>query len=127
MSRRGRPPAATETQVGWRSGYRDYVLGGTGGDDSLGYDFVVPAGRTSYFFEVKATAGDDMQIELGESEVLTARQNSRTERYRVLYIPFALNPARRAIYMLPNPFSDRGRDLYQLAGSGLRYRFRLES
>jgi hypothetical protein len=37
-----------------------------------------------------------------------------------------LDPDRRTLHPLPNPFGERGRDLYQLAGSGLRYRFRLD-
>jgi hypothetical protein len=110
----------------WKSRYRDFVLGGSLGNDSLGFDFEVPVGRTSYLFEVKATVGEEMQIELGESEVLAARQHARTDRYRILYIPFALDAASRAIYVLPNPFAERGRDLYQLEGSGLRYRFQLD-
>jgi hypothetical protein len=110
----------------WKSGYRDFVVGGSVGDDALGFDFEVPVGRTSYLFEVKAMVGDEMQIELGESEVLTAQRHARTDRYRILYMPFALDPARRAIHVLPNPFAERGRSLYQLAGSGLRYRFWLE-
>jgi hypothetical protein len=60
------------------------------------------------------------------NEVLTARQHARTDRYRILYIPFALDPVRRAIYVLPNPFAERGRDLCHLEGSGLRYRFQLD-
>jgi hypothetical protein len=110
----------------WKSRYRDFVLGGSLGNDSLGFDFEVPVGRTSYLFEVKATAGDETQIELGESEVLAARQHARTNRYRILYIAFALDPVRRAIHLLPNPFAERGRDLYRLEGSGLRYRFQLD-
>lgn len=39
----------------WKSIYRNHVLGGTLGNDGLGFDFEVPVGRTSYFFEVKAT------------------------------------------------------------------------
>ena len=62
----------------WRSGYRDLVLGALLGDDSLGFDFEVPVGRATYIFELKATVGDDMRIELAESEVL-------------------LDPARRAL------------------------------
>jgi len=110
----------------WKSGYRDFVLGGSFGNDSLGFDFEVPVGRTSYLFEAKATTGEETQIELGESEVLAARQHARTNRYRILYIPRALDAARRAIHVLPNPFGVQGRDLYHLEGSGLRYRFRLE-
>ncbi len=110
----------------WKSAYRDFVLGGSLGDDSLGFDFEVPVGRTSYLFEVKATSGDERQIELGESEVLAARANARTDRYRLLYIPNALEPTQRTIHVLPNPFAQRGRDLYLLEGSGLRYRFKLD-
>ena len=120
-----RYPGASDES--WKSGYRDYVLGGSLGNDSLGFDFEVPVGRTSYLFEVKATSGEEMQIEIGESEVLAARGHARTNRYRILYIPFALDPAQRTIHVLPNPFGERGRDLYQLEGSGLRYRFRLET
>jgi len=120
-----RYPGASDDS--WKSAYRDQVLGGSLGDDSLGYDFEVPVSRTRYFFEVKASTGDQMQIELGESEVQTAQRHSHTDRYRILYIPLVLDPARRAIHVLPNPFAERGRDVYQLSGSGLRYRFRLQA
>jgi hypothetical protein len=119
-----RYPGASDES--WRSGYRDFVVGGLQGDDSLGFDFEVPVGRTTYMFEVKATVGDDMRIELAESEVLAARQHARTDRYRILWLPFALDAVRRAIHVLPNPFADRGRDLFRLEGSGLKYRFRIE-
>jgi hypothetical protein len=114
------------TDESWKSGYRDSVLGGSLGDDSLGYDFEVPTGRTSYFFEVKATTGDHMQIELGESEVAAAQANARGDRYRIIYIPHVLEPEGTRIYVLPNPLSARGRDVYRVVGSGLRYRFRLD-
>lgn len=111
----------------WKSAYRDSVLGGARGDDSLGYDFEVPTGRTSYFFEVKATTGEQTQIELGESEIAAAQRHARGERYRILYIQNVLEPEHVRIHVLPNPFSARGRDVYRVVGSGLRYAFGLES
>ena len=109
----------------WKSGYRDLVLGGTSGDDSLGYDFEVPSGQSSFLFEVKATTGDRMEIELGESEVAAAQRYARSKRYRIIYITFTLEPARQALHVLPNPFHEEGRGLYRVVGSGLRYRFSL--
>lgn len=115
------------TDDSWKSTYRDFVLGGSLGNDSLGYDFEVPYGRASLFFEVKATSGESPEIELGESEVLKARELRRSNRYRILWLPNVLDAERRRPLVLPNPFSDRGQDSYRLVGSGLRYRFVLDS
>jgi hypothetical protein len=114
------------TDDAWKSGNRDYVLGGKSGDDSLGYDFEVPSGRTTLFFEVKASVGAEMEIEVAESELRSARLYSRGTRYRILYIPNVLDPDMRAIYVLPNPFSDRAREFYRPSGAGLKYKFLLE-
>jgi hypothetical protein len=114
------------TDDAWRSGNRDYVLGGKSGDDSLGYDFEVPSGKTILFFEVKATVGDEMEIELAESELRAARLYARGARYRILYIPYVLDEVRRSIYVLPNPINERSRDFFRPSGAGLRYRFLLE-
>jgi hypothetical protein len=114
------------TDDAWKSGNRDYVLGGKRGDDSLGYDFEVPSGRTTFFFEVKASVGAEMEIEVAESELRAARLYSRGLRYRILYIPNVLDPDVRAIYVLPNPFSDRAREFYRPTGAGLKYKFLLE-
>ena len=111
----------------WKSTNRDRALGGHEGDDSLGYDFeVFDKGRRLYF-EVKATTGEHTVIELGESEVRFAHQQARNERYRILFIPHVLDAARRTLYVLPNPLSDRGRVCYEAHGTGIRYYFRLNS
>jgi hypothetical protein len=110
----------------WRSGYRDHVLGGKEGDDSLGYDFEVPSGTTTLYFEVKSTAGDQTEIEFSDRELIAARNYARGTRYRILYIPNVLDPSQRSIHVLPNPFSERARDFYNVVGSGLRYRFSLD-
>ena len=117
---------SSATDDAWKSGNRDYVLGGKSGDDSLGYDFEVPSGRTTFFFEVKARVGAEMEIEVAESELRAARLYSRGTRYRILYIPHVLDPDMRAIYVLPNPFSDRAREFYRPSGAGLKYQFSLE-
>ncbi len=114
------------TDDAWKSGNRDYVLGGKSGDDSLGYDFEVPSGKTILFFEVKSTVGDDMEIELAESELRAARLYARGTRYRILYIPRVLDQELRSIYVLPNPISDRAREFYRPSGAGLKYKFLLE-
>jgi hypothetical protein len=109
----------------WKSSYRNYVLGGTAGSDSLGYDFEVIRKHTTLMFEVKASSSERAEIELGETEVNRAQLNHRNNRYRILYIANVLDPKRRYIRVLPNPFSDRGRGLFRLAGTGLRYQFKI--
>lgn len=109
----------------WKSSYRNYVLGGTAGSDSLGYDFEVIRKRDMLMFEVKASSSERAEIELGETEVERAQQNHRNNRYRIIYIANVLDPRRRYIRVLPNPFSDRGHRLFRLAGTGLRYQFKI--
>jgi len=116
---------ATASDDSWKSTYRDIVLGGQLGDDSLGYDFEVALKTTTYLFEVKATSGERLEIELGESEVLAARKYSQSDRYRIIFIPNALVPNLRSLHVLPNPFGRLGREFYRIVGSGLRYTFLL--
>jgi hypothetical protein len=112
----------------WKSEYRDLVLGGTSGDDELGYDFevFVKRGSTSYLFEVKATTGDDSVIELGATELEASQRLARSNRYRILFVPHALDAGQRRVFVLPNPFSKYGRGSFETTGAGIRYRFRLE-
>ena len=66
-----------------------------------------------------------MEIILGETEVRHA-QNCASERdkiYRIIYIPYVTNPEKTRILPLPNPFSEQGKDRFNLVGSGLKYRF----
>ena len=111
----------------WKSPYRNRIFGGTPGNDSLGYDFEVMRRTHRLLFEVKASPGEAMEIELSESEVECARRHAsdRSHRYRILYVPNALDPDLRRIHVLPNPFSQRGRDVFRLRGAGLRYRFKI--
>lgn len=111
----------------WKSTYRNRVLGGAPGNDSLGYDFEVMRRTHRLLFEVKASTGEAMEIELSESELECARQyaSDRRHQYRILYVPNALDPKLRRIHVLPNPFSRRGRGVFRLRGGGQRYRFEI--
>lgn len=108
----------------WKSRYRNYVLGGTAGSDSLGYDFEVIRKHDTLMFEVKASSSERAEIELGETEVERAQQNHRNNRYRIIYIANVLDQE-RYIRVLPNPLSDKGRVFFRLAGTGLRYQFKI--
>ena len=60
-------------------------------------------------------------------EPLDRRPDDCSDRYRVLFLPHVLEPEKRRIYVLPNPFSAKARDAYRVVGSGLKYRFPLDS
>jgi hypothetical protein len=107
----------------WRSSYRSVEFPGEG-DDTLGYDFLIPARGGDLMFEVKATKGPAGQIQLGESEVRQAQANARNRRWRLVVVEHALTSQRRRL-VLPNPFSPDSRALYAFVGQGLRLRFTL--
>lgn len=111
----------------WKSKYRNLVFGGDTGDDGLGYDFeVFLKNKSSYMFEVKATTGSDCVIELGATELETSQQYARTNQYRILFISNVLDADRRRIFVLPNPFSKRGRGLFETTGTGIKFRFTMQ-
>ena len=114
------------TEECWKSKYRDLVFGGNLGDDSLGYDFEVFLKKTSYMFEVKATTGSDCVIELGATELETSQGFARSNRYRILFVSNVLDAQCRRIFVLPNPFSKRGRGLFQASGTGIKFWFSME-
>lgn len=72
-------------------------------------------------YEVKATT-DGGEIQLGESEVRSAQENARIDRWRLLVVTHALDRSRR-ILQLPNPFSVASRDLFSFVGQGIRLRY----
>lgn len=112
----------------WVSGYRNNILGGDQGDDSLGYDFKIPRTTDPLYFEVKSTVGDAESFELGETEIIYAQENStKKEPYRILFIQNVLDSKERRISVLPNPFGPMGRNYYRVTGSGLRYVFKIRS
>lgn len=86
------------------SGYRQFLLGGHEGDDTLGYDLAVQQRTRTLHFEVKATPGDVTEFELGTSELRAARA-ARKGTWRILFVRHALEPAMRELLVLPNPSS----------------------
>jgi hypothetical protein len=118
-----RYPEANEAS--WVSTNRRHVFTGDPGDDGLGYDLEVWLGRTPLMFEVKAFRGAGGEIELGETEVDTARRHAGGDRWRVLVITDVFDPTARLMRMLPNPFSRRGRGRFRELGGSLRYAYRL--
>lgn len=113
------------TESSWRSGYRNLVLGGAEGDDSIGYDFEVLTSRQRLLFEVKATVSDRCEFELTASEIRAAQGLRRGDRYFVLFVTKVLTSDERAIHLLPNPFTADAVGLYRTIGAGLRLGFDL--
>ena len=113
----------------WKSLYRTHVYGGSG-SDTLGYDFEIGTGNHQWFFEVKATAsqevGERQMIELGSSEIAKA-ESCRAEgrsHYRILFIANALQPEHARIMVLHNPRSRQGLDFYtEQETAGVRLHF----
>lgn len=113
----------------WKSLYRTQVFGGVG-NDGLGYDFEVGTGRHQWYFEVKATASDDVGdrqvVELGSSEIAKA-ESCRAEgrfHYRILFVANALQPEHARIFVLHNPRSRQGMAFYtEQETAGVRLHF----
>jgi len=101
------------------------VLGGTEGDDTLGYDIVVDTDKNRLMFEVKATTGDLAEFVLTEVEIVRAQNLKRRERYHILFVSHVLERDLRRIQLLPNPLDPRYGRFYRTIGEGLRYRFNL--
>ncbi len=118
-----RYPEANESS--WVSTNRRHLFTGDPGDDGLGYDLEVWLGRNPLMFEVKAFRGPGGEIELGETEVDSARRHAATDRWRLLVITDVFDPTARRMRMLPNPFSKRGRGRFRELGGSLRYAYRL--
>ncbi|MCQ8829484.1 protein NO VEIN domain-containing protein [Streptomyces malaysiensis] len=114
------------SDVHWISGYAAVLNEDAAASDSHGYDFEVAYRSTTRLYEVKATSESDterMEFELGVSEERAAREYARGTRYRILLITSALDPERRQVLELPNPFAAAGRDRFRVVGRGLRYQF----
>jgi hypothetical protein len=58
-------------------GNRGLGIGGYEGDDFLGYDFEIVQRSQTLHFEVKATAGEEYEFEMGVSELRAARSARR--------------------------------------------------
>jgi hypothetical protein len=117
----------------WKSGYRRHV-DSEPGNDSLGYDFAVGNGGTTWYFEVKATKADEVQprhmVELGSSEIAQAEvcRADKRSRFRILYVLDALHPDKAKLFVLPNPRSREGEAFYaEPSTAGVRLLFPLRN
>lgn len=108
----------------WVSENSEHCFPGNKGDDNVGYDFRIRVGRNEYFIEVKSTEGDDNLFELGSSEVRSAMElrDRRYAKYLILRVSHALS-ASPVLETLPNPYDSSSRGLYDLIGSGFRFRY----
>ncbi|WP_260513791.1 sacsin N-terminal ATP-binding-like domain-containing protein [Serratia fonticola] len=110
----------------WVSGNRARFLGGTEGNDSAGYDFIVKTPSHEYFFEVKSTLEDSQEFELTANELHVASSMAKdgSKRYRILYVPYVFSPDKWCVIELPNPMGDKSRRHFSVVRQGaLRLRF----
>ncbi|NKY08832.1 sacsin N-terminal ATP-binding-like domain-containing protein [Cellulomonas hominis] len=108
----------------WRSGYRDDILGGALGNDSLGYDFSVPMGEVTYLIEVKASAGGDTIFSLPDVEIECALNHAPHEQFTILFVANVLTDELRTFSWLPNPLGSHAR-LFRREGRQMTFRFDL--
>ncbi|MDP3400609.1 MAG: DUF3883 domain-containing protein, partial [Brevundimonas sp.] len=112
--------------AGWVSGNAE-AFTGRQGNDGLGYDFEISWHRQTWQIEVKASLNDPRNFELGETEVRAGRAAARARsglQYWVAYVSNLSDPASAKIELIPNPLGEAGEAVLELAGEGLRYRFR---
>jgi hypothetical protein len=113
----------------WVSENGRRALGLSEVSDRLGYDFRVELRTTRHYWEVKATTGEQPLIELGPTEIAAAQryQRDKGDRYRIIFVTNALDPAKARLLVLPNPFSKGGADVYQVVGGGsVKFRFEID-
>ncbi|KAB7672557.1 sacsin N-terminal ATP-binding-like domain-containing protein [Bacillus sp. B1-b2] len=93
--------------------------------DSLGYDFEIRQSNKTYHIEVKATVGNDFSFNMGTSETQKAFDDSkkRNVEYMIAFITNVFeNPE---IYWLPNPYSNKGKSVFNIKDAGVRISFNL--
>ena len=117
---------ATITPDAWISEIRLQVLPLVVGEpdntsDSLGYDFQFTHRRTRLHVEVKATAGDETQFELGISEIRAATRLARGRggSWQILRVRRALSSSPEFDW-LPNPFQEGFKQQFRLHKGGMR-------
>lgn len=119
-------------RAAWVSRYRRTGLAIEDGQDTLGYDFEVTLGSGRRIqYEVKASTHDPQAFDLGSTEVAAALEAGSRRRgvaeYRILYIPFVINPDKWRIVELPNPLAaDTRKQFLELGQTGLKFGFEPE-
>ena len=122
--------SAAITSDAWISEIRLQVLPLVAGEpdstsDSYGYDFRFTHRRTRLHVEVKATAGDETEFDLGISEIRAATQMARGRggRWRILRVRQALSSSPEFDW-LPNPFQEGFKQHFRLHKGGMRVSYR---
>ena len=89
--------------------------------DSHGFDFRFKYRRSRWHVEVKATAGEDSQFDIGISEIEAATRlaQSGSGRWRILRVRNALSKQPEFDW-LPNPFEDKFKEYFRLHQGGMR-------
>ena len=122
--------SAAITPDAWISEIRLQVLPLVAGEpdntsDSYGYDFRFTHRRTRLHVEIKATAGDETQFDLGISEIGAATRlaRGRGDRWRILRVRQALSSSPEFDW-LPNPFQEGFKQHFRLHQGGMRVSYR---
>lgn len=104
----------------WVSENRAQFFGGSAGDDSCGYDFLVKTAQAEWLYEVKSTLEDSAEFEMTANEVRVASGAAKDgrRRYRILYVPFVFIPERWHVLELPNPMGETTRNRFTVVGRG---------
>jgi hypothetical protein len=102
----------------------------TGVDDAAGCDFRFVVGGKTYHVEVKSSSGADEMFTLGSSEIRLAMELSKSKRSRrksVFLLLRVLNALseRPVFQVLPNPYDEQYRSLYDIVEAGARVRYRV--
>jgi len=102
----------------------------SGVDDAAGCDFRFAVDGKTYYVEVKSSSGADEMFTLGSSEIRLAMELSKSKRSRrqsvflLLRVLHALSE-RPTFQVLPNPYDERYRALYDVVEAGARVRYRI--
>ena len=90
-------------------------------NDNYGYDFQFIHQGKRWHVEVKATAADDTQFNLGISEIRAATRLARQRggRWRILRIRKTLS-SQPEFDWLPNPFQEKFKNLFRVHKDGMR-------
>jgi hypothetical protein len=114
------------TETSWVSGNREDATTSGDGDDGWGFDFRIRLVEHEWWYEVKSSLDDRYEFEFTQNEMRVAASVAKdtTQRYRILFVPFVLEPDRWRVMELPNPMTEEGRRLFRALGaSSTRFRF----
>ena len=110
----------------WISENRAHFFGGSEGDDTAGYDFLVKTPQADWLYEVKSSLEDSGEFELtaNEHRIASIESKDGRRRYRILYVPYVFSPEEWYVLELPNPMGETTRNKFSRVGRGsVRFRF----